>query len=76
MRDCFPAASLARTQSLFMGLERCPLLRILDNLPIAIVRLREDNGQPFKTYERGYPVGRTEVMPLPASSFLACVAAC
>ena len=35
--------------------------RILDNLPIAIVRLREDNGQPFKTYERGFPVGRIEV---------------
>ena len=35
--------------------------RILDNLPVAIVRLREDNGQPFKTYERGYPVGRMEV---------------
>ena len=35
--------------------------RILDNLPIAIVRLREDNGQPFKTYERGFPVGRLEV---------------
>ncbi|CAL5229966.1 g13397 [Coccomyxa viridis] len=36
------------------------VLMILDNLPIAIVRLREDNGQPFKTYERGFPVGRIE----------------
>ncbi len=37
------------------------MYRILDNLPIAIVRLRDDNGQPFKTYERGFPVGRMEV---------------
>ncbi|CAL8469256.1 g8797 [Coccomyxa elongata] len=36
------------------------VLMILDNLPIAIVRLRDDNGQPFKTYERGFPVGRME----------------
>ncbi|KAK9811371.1 hypothetical protein WJX72_002736 [[Myrmecia] bisecta] len=33
---------------------------ILDNLPVAIAKLKEDNGQPFKTYERGYPVGRLE----------------
>ena len=43
--------------------------RILDNLPIAIVRLREDNGQPFKTYERGFPVGRTDVRALPVLSY-------
>jgi hypothetical protein len=30
---------------------------ILDNLPSAMVRMREENGQSFKTYERGYPVG-------------------
>ena len=42
--------------------------RILDNLPIAIVRLREDNGQPFKTYERGFPVGRTDVRPQPSAA--------
>lgn len=33
---------------------------ILDNLPVAIVRMREDNGHPIKTYERGYSVGRIE----------------
>jgi hypothetical protein len=31
--------------------------RILDNLPTAQVRLREDNGQTVKTYDRGFPVG-------------------
>eukprot|EP00884_Botryococcus_braunii_P008276 jgi/Botrbrau1/1744/Bobra.0217s0002.1 len=36
------------------------VLMILDNLPIAIARLREDNGIPVKTYERGFPVGRVE----------------
>ncbi len=35
--------------------------RILDNLPIAIARVREENGVRVKTYERGFPVGRTEV---------------
>lgn len=30
---------------------------ILDNLPIGMVKLREDKGQQIKTYERGYPVG-------------------
>ncbi|GHP05979.1 hypothetical protein PPROV_000472600 [Pycnococcus provasolii] len=30
---------------------------ILDNLPVAMVKMREENGKPFKTYERGYPVG-------------------
>ncbi|PRW59585.1 transmembrane 9 superfamily member 7 [Chlorella sorokiniana] len=30
---------------------------ILDNLPIGIVRMREDNGEQVKTYERGFPVG-------------------
>ena len=36
-----------------------PTDRILDNLPLAMVRMRENNGQPFKTYERGFPVGFT-----------------
>ena len=50
--------------------------RILDNLPIAIVRLREDNGQPFKTYERGFPVGRVEVsQPCLSMSGFDCSAA-
>lgn len=31
--------------------------RILDNLPIAIAKLRDENGQAVKTYERGFPVG-------------------
>ncbi len=35
--------------------------RILDNLPVAIRKMREENGHPFKTYERGFPVGRLEV---------------
>jgi len=30
---------------------------ILDNLPVAMVKMREDNGKPIKTYERGFPVG-------------------
>ncbi|KAK9825881.1 hypothetical protein WJX81_000620 [Elliptochloris bilobata] len=36
------------------------VLMILDNLPIAIARVREENGVRVKTYERGFPVGRTE----------------
>jgi transmembrane 9 superfamily protein 2/4 len=30
---------------------------ILDNLPVGMVKIREENGKPVKTYERGYPVG-------------------
>jgi len=30
---------------------------ILDNLPVGMVKIREENGLPIKTYERGYPVG-------------------
>jgi transmembrane 9 superfamily protein 2/4 len=30
---------------------------ILDNLPVAMVKVRTENGNSFKTYERGYPVG-------------------
>ena len=30
---------------------------ILDNLPTAMVRIREDNGVSMKVYERGFPVG-------------------
>jgi hypothetical protein len=33
------------------------LRRILDNLPVAMVKVRTENGNSFKTYERGYPVG-------------------
>lgn len=33
------------------------MLRILDNLPVAMVKMREDNGFQIKTYERGFPVG-------------------
>ncbi len=46
--------------------------RILDNLPIAIARVREENGVRVKTYERGFPVGRTEVrtcLQMPAWRF-------
>ena len=31
--------------------------RILDNLPVAMVRMRHDDGAVVKTYERGFPVG-------------------
>ena len=31
--------------------------RILDNLPAAMVRMRQDEGEPIKTYERGFPIG-------------------
>lgn len=42
---------------------RCAALpcRILDNLPIGMVRMREDNGEQVKTYERGFPVGFQDV---------------
>ncbi|KAL4429596.1 hypothetical protein ABPG77_008645 [Micractinium sp. CCAP 211/92] len=30
---------------------------ILDNLPIGMVRMRDDDGEQVKTYERGFPVG-------------------
>uniref|UniRef100_A0A7S0WU25 Transmembrane 9 superfamily member n=1 Tax=Pyramimonas obovata TaxID=1411642 RepID=A0A7S0WU25_9CHLO len=30
---------------------------ILDNLPVGMVKIREENGLPVKTYERGFPVG-------------------
>eukprot|EP00217_Crustomastix_stigmatica_P010071 CAMPEP_0183796094 /NCGR_PEP_ID=MMETSP0803_2-20130417/8158_1 /TAXON_ID=195967 /ORGANISM="Crustomastix stigmata, Strain CCMP3273" /LENGTH=637 /DNA_ID=CAMNT_0026040699 /DNA_START=40 /DNA_END=1953 /DNA_ORIENTATION=+ len=30
---------------------------ILDNLPVAMVKMREEGGVPVKTYERGFPVG-------------------
>mmetsp|Transcript_33876 Transcript_33876/g.46916 ORF Transcript_33876/g.46916 Transcript_33876/m.46916 type:complete len:644 (-) Transcript_33876:53-1984(-) len=30
---------------------------ILDNLPVGMVKIREENGKPVKTYERGFPVG-------------------
>ena len=30
---------------------------ILDNLPIGMIRIREDKGKKVKTYERGFPVG-------------------
>jgi len=35
--------------------------RILDNLPIGMVRMREDDGEQIKTYERGFPVGFMDV---------------
>lgn len=39
------------------------LCRILDNLPVAMVRMREGQGEAVKTYERGFPVGRIDVRP-------------
>ena len=35
---------------------------ILDNLPLAMVRMREIKGEQIKTYERGFPVGFTATM--------------
>lgn len=35
--------------------------RILDNLPIGMVRMRDDDGEQVKTYERGFPVGAMDV---------------
>lgn len=35
--------------------------RILDNLPIGIVRIRSNQGKQIKAYERGFPVGFKEV---------------
>ena len=35
--------------------------RILDNLPIAVVKMRDDNGKAVKTYERGFAVGFLDV---------------
>lgn len=34
-----------------------PCNRILDNLPVAMVRWRLDGEREFKMYERGFPVG-------------------
>lgn len=38
-----------------------PWRRILDNLPIGMVRMRDDDGEQVKTYERGFPVGFADV---------------
>ncbi len=37
----------------------CAITRILDNLPVAMVKMRKDDrtNTLIKTYERGYPVG-------------------
>lgn len=57
-----PAAGAAHN----MSATRCffllaPGCRILDNLPIGLVRMREDNGNLVKTYERGFHVGFQDV---------------
>ena len=39
------------------GLTPPLLCRILDNLPVGMVRMREDKDGMVKTYERGYPIG-------------------
>lgn len=33
---------------------------ILDNLPVGMVRLKQDHGKEIKTYERGFPVGKMD----------------
>ena len=43
---------------------RRPLCRILDNLPIGMVRMRDDDGEQVKSYERGFPVGFMDVSGL------------
>ena len=35
---------------------------------MAIRKMREENGHPFKTYERGFPVGRLEVRRIKLSA--------
>ena len=42
--------------------------RILDNLPIGMVRMRDDGGEQVKTYERGFPVGFTDVSEMFATA--------
>lgn len=53
-------AILATCRHIYQWAALHPLLcRILDNLPIAMVKTRQDeaSGQPTKAYDRGYPVG-------------------
>ncbi len=45
----------------------CP--RILDNLPVAEPRFRNENGHQLSSYERGFPVGRKD----PPVSDLSCI---
>ena len=46
--------------------------RILDNLPVAIPQIRDDSGSNVKRYERGFPVGRTEVRALSSAVLPQC----
>lgn len=55
------AASCAASAGSSMPRSPTAPRRILDNLPIGIVRMREDNGEQVKTYERGFPVGFQDV---------------
>eukprot|EP00899_Mesostigma_viride_P019725 jgi/Mesvir1/27754/Mv07442-RA.1 len=53
--DSLPASAAKEFQSKIDDEYRVNM--ILDNLPVAMVKMREENGKPIKTYERGYPVG-------------------
>ncbi len=54
-----------------------PWRRILDNLPIGMVRMRDDDGEQVKTYERGFPVGFADVSrPWGGAPRAACKACC
>lgn len=56
-----PALSSSRPSPAPACLNVCGARRILDNLPIGMVRMRDDDGEQVKTYERGFPVGFTDV---------------
>lgn len=43
---------------LYMRMMTC---RILDNLPVGMVKIKQDKDKEVKTYERGFPVGKKEV---------------
>jgi len=39
---------------------------------VAMVRMREGQGEAIKTYERGFPVGRIDVSLMPALGMARC----
>ena len=50
-----------------LSVGRCYACRILDNLPAAMVKYREEAGASIKMYEMGFPIGfraQTEVTTL------------
>ena len=49
--------------------------RILDNLPVGMVKWRTENGKDVKSYERGFPVGFKSAIEVraPAHTFRQCI---